>query len=369
MSEALKDKISITLNQNPKPLIPKEEITFGKYFTDHMLEMRWSAKGGWKKPEIKPYGPLMLDPASLVLHYGLECFEGMKAYRKNDGEVVLFRPEMNMKRLNTSAERLMLPTFDTDLVLEGIKELVRLDSRWIYKDEGYSLYIRPTMIGSEATLNMTSSGEAILYVICCPVGPYFGSAVTLLANTEDVRAWPGGVGSKKVGGNYAPCIKPAYDARAKGADQVLWLLGDDHKVTEAGTMNFMVYWINSDGDRELITAPLDGTILPGITRDSLLHIAGKIEGVKVTERIFTMSELIKAQSENRLLECFGCGTACIVSPVKAIIYDSKTYKVPLDPNNASAQYSPLARKLYDQLLFIQYGKSDEYQSWTPSIKL
>ncbi|KAJ2651018.1 branched-chain-amino-acid transaminase bat2 [Coemansia sp. RSA 1250] len=355
-------KLTKTLTTKPKALLDPQQLDFGKNFTDHMLCIKYTEDKGWEAPEIKPYGPLEIDPASFVLNYSVETFEGMKAYRASDGTINLFRPQKNMQRLATSSQRIMLPEFDQEQFLECIKQLVRTDERFVPNDYGYSLYIRPNFIGTEPNLNLKYSREALLYVYLSPVGPYFPRTVKLYANTEEVRAWPGGVGNYKLGGNYAPALRPAMDVVKKGYDQILWLLGDDHYVTEVGTMNFMIFWITETGEKELVTAPLDGIILPGVTRDSLLELARQWGEFKVSERKVTMPEVVKAIEENRMLEAFGAGTACVVCSVSTILYNGKEYEVPVDPKDPNAVFGPLTKRLRDELLDIQYAK--KASPWT-----
>ncbi|ORX71871.1 cytosolic branched-chain-amino-acid aminotransferase [Linderina pennispora] len=349
-------KLTTTLTTTPKTIPALDKLSFGKNFTDHMLLIRYNEETGWQAPEIKPYGPLEIDPAAFVLNYSVEAFEGMKAFRSADGTINLFRPEKNMQRLSTSSQRIMLPEFDHEQLLQCIKELVKVDERFVPNEYGYSLYIRPNFIGTEPNLNLQYSREALLYVYLSPVGPYFPRTVRLLANSKEARAWPGGVGNYKLGGNYAPAMRPAMEAVKEGFDQILWLLGDDLYITEVGTMNFFIFWDNEDGDRELVTAPLDGVILPGVTRDSLLELARKWGEFKVSERRVTMPEMIKALEEGRLVEAFGAGTACVVCSIEDVSYEGKVYKIPVDPNNPKAVFGPLAKRLHAELLDIQYGR-------------
>ncbi|PIA15570.1 branched-chain-amino-acid aminotransferase [Coemansia reversa NRRL 1564] len=350
-------KLTKTLTAKPKELVDQKKLAFGKNFTDHMLCIKYTEDGGWEAPEIKPYGPLEIDPAAFALNYSVQTFEGMKAYRSADGTINLFRPEKNMQRLATSSQRIMLPEFDQEQFLQCIKELVRVDERFVPNEYGYSLYIRPNFIGTEDNLNLQYSREALLYVYLSPVGPYFPRTVKLHANTKEVRAWPGGVGNFKLGGNYAPALRPTMEVVREGYDQILWLLGDDHYVTEVGTMNFFIFWTNSEGEKELVTAPLDGIILPGVTRDSLLELARKWGEFKVSERKVTMPEVLKALEEDRMLEAFGAGTACVVCSVSEVLYNSKTYQIPVDPSNPNAVFGPLTMRLRKELLDIQYAKT------------
>jgi len=259
-----------------KQKLPNEELLFGKTFTDHLLEIDWDSENGWSAPQIIPFDDLKIHPAASSLHYGLQCFEGMKAYVDDNSDVRLFRPDKNMERMNTSCERLFLPNFDGEELTECIKELIKVDRSWIPEGEGYSLYIRPTAISTHPYLGVTKPENAKVFVILSPVGPYYPSGfapVKLFADNRNVRAWPGGIGYAKAGGNYAPTIGPQTEAAEKGYSQVLWLFGEDDQVTEVGTMNMFTFWINEEGEKELVTAPLDGTILPGVTRDSILQLA------------------------------------------------------------------------------------------------
>ncbi|KAJ2076842.1 branched-chain-amino-acid transaminase bat2 [Coemansia sp. RSA 988] len=349
-----------SLTTAPKALVPKEELVFGHVFTDHMLTVEWTAKHGWDSPQIKPYGPLKLDPSCSVFHYAFECFEGLKAYRDAQGKIRLFRPEKNMERMNNSAERLYLPQFDGKEVVECIRELLRADKRWVPEGRGYSLYLRPTLISTENTLGVHRANSALLYVIASPCGPYFPTgfkAISLYCDESNVRAWPGGVGNKKLGANYAPSVGPQVAAENKGYQQVLWTIGEDHELMEVGTMNMFVLWRNENGERELVTPPLDGTILPGITRDSILELTRNWGEFKVSERKINMKQVARASSEGRLLEVFGAGTACIVTPVSRIHFQGKDYEIPLDPNNPSSQAGPITSRLYETLSTLQYGET------------
>jgi branched-chain amino acid aminotransferase len=226
-----------------KPEMKAEDLVFGKNFTDHMLTVEWDQATGWQKPHIVPYQNLSLDPASCVFHYAFECFEGMKAYKDSEGKIRLFRPDKNMERFNKSAARIALPNFNSTALIELIAQLVKLDSRFIPEERGYSLYLRPTMIGTQKTLGVNPPGSALLFVIASPVGPYYPTgfkAVSLEATDYAVRAWPGGVGDKKLGANYAPCIVPQREAMSRGFQQNLWLFGEEEYATEVGTMNFFV---------------------------------------------------------------------------------------------------------------------------------
>lgn len=291
----------------------------------------------------------------------MQCFEGMKAYRDDENRIRLFRPDLNMIRMNTSMTRLSMPSFDGDQFLECIKELVKIEKDWIPQERGYSLYIRPTGISTQPTLGVGGPQECKLYVILSPVGPYYPEGfnpVKLYASKKCVRAWPGGTGDVKIGGNYAATIEPQMEAAKKGYTQCLWLFGDDAEVTEVGTMNFFVLWDRADGKRELVTAPLDGTILPGVTRQTVLDLARQWDEFEVTERIFTMKEFLNAVKEKRVVEAFGCGTAAVVSPVKAVHFEGTEYDIPLQPDDDTALAGELTQRVWDSITDIQYGAVD-----------
>ncbi|GAB5589475.1 branched-chain-amino-acid transaminase bat2 [Umbelopsis nana] len=345
-----------------KPLVPAKDLVFGRTFTDHMLTVDWKEGEGWKAPEIRPFDKLEFYPSAVVFHYALTCFEGMKAYKGKDGKIRLFRPDMNMKRMNNSVARIALPTFDGDELTKLIGEYLKLDERWIPDERGYSLYLRPTCIGTQETLGVNPSSTAMLFVIGCPVGPYYKTgfaAVSLKATTEFVRAWPRGTGSSKIGANYAAGILPQQLAAKEGYQQNLWLFGEQHELTEVGTMNLFLLMKNEKGEKELVTPPLDGSILPGVTRDSIISLAREWEpetGIKVVEKKMTMPQLRDAIKENRMVEIFGAGTACIVSPVKCISYEGEDLQIPLDPENPKEQAGPFTRRLNKTILDIQYGE-------------
>ncbi|KAI8889335.1 branched-chain amino acid aminotransferase [Backusella circina FSU 941] len=345
-----------------KPLLEESELVFGKNFTDHMISVEWDAENGWSAPLIKPYGKLELEPSAVVFHYGFECFEGMKAYKDAEGRTRLFRPEMNMDRLNTSSARLGMPTFDPEELINVIAQFLRIEDRWVPSKRGYSLYLRPTIIGTQSSLGVRAPDSALLFVIASPVGPYYSTgfnAVSLMASTQYVRAWPNGTGDSKVGGNYAPCVKPQAEALAQGYQQNLWLFGPDNQVTEAGTMNFFMLWENPNtGRRELVTPPLNGLILPGVTRNSILELVKSWEhttGIYMCEENITMADILQASQENRIIEMFGAGTACIVSPIKRIGFNGMDIHIPLDPSNPESQAGPLTKQINDAIMDIQYG--------------
>ncbi len=335
-----------------------------------MLSIEWTASQGWLSPRITPYQNLSLDPATCVFHYAFECFEGMKAYKcPHDGSLRLFRPDKNMARLNKSSARIALPTFDGDKLIELIGKLCRLDERFISSEKGYSLYLRPTMIGTQRTLGVGPPGSALLYVIASPVGPYYPTgfkAISLEATDYAVRAWPGGVGDKKLGANYAPCIVPQLKAAKKGLHQNLWLFGPEEYITEVGTMNLFICMKDKEtGKKQLITAPLDGTILEGVTRDSVLTLARERlapKGWEIEERYVRMQELADAESDGRLIEVFGAGTAAIVAPVRKIAWKDRMLDCGLKETEEAGE---VANTMKGWIEAIQYG--DEEHPWSVRI--
>ena len=361
--------LQITKTTSFKPKPPLKELVFGKTLTDHMLEIDWDVEKGWDKPRISPYRKLEIDPSATVLHYGIELFEGMKAYKDKKGSLRLFRPDKNMERMNRSAARIALPNFDGEELTKTISEFVKLESDWVSDQFGYSLYLRPTMIGTAPGLGVSASTQAKLFVIASPVGPYYPTGwkpVNLYATTEYVRAWPGGTGNSKLGANYCSGILPTLEVAKQGYQQLLWLQPPNDHITEVGTMNMLVYWLNESGEKELRTAPLDGTILPGVTRDSILSLGREWGEFKVAEQPWTIQDLKKALNENRVLEAFGAGTAAIVSSVKSIYYKGDVLQIPIDKNDPEAGVGPLAKRYADHLMGIQYGEIPH--PWSVEIK-
>ncbi|KJE95375.1 branched-chain-amino-acid aminotransferase [Capsaspora owczarzaki ATCC 30864] len=342
-----------------------KDLVFGASFSDHMLEVPWNKQSGWAAPIISPYHRLSIDPASNVLHYGIECFEGMKAYKDKHNQIRLFRPDKNMARLKSSCERIALPSFNTNEFLNCIKELVKLDADWIPKEKGYSLYIRPTAIGTQESLGVGASNSSLLFVINSPVGPYYKTGfapVKLLADTNNVRAWPGGTGGYKLGLNYAPTILPQLKAMEDGCQQVLWLFGPELEITEVGTMNFFMFWKNQNGETELVTPPLKDIILPGVTRDSILSLARSWGEFKVSERNFTIHDVVRGIKEKRVIELFGAGTAAIVSPIGCIKFEGQDYPIPLELGGSGK----LTKRFFDTMMSIQYGELEH--EWSVIVK-
>eukprot|EP00937_MAST-01D_sp_MAST-1D-sp2_P001605 g1605.t1 len=351
-------QLTIERTTSPKAKQPKEELAFGASFTDHLLEVDWDADAGWHAPRIIPYGDFAVDPAASVFHYGIECFEGMKAYVDAEERIRMFRPDCNMQRMNDSMTRLFMPSFDADQYIECMKELLKLEKDWIPRGEGYSLYMRPTAISTHPYVGVGPTKKAKLYTILSPVGPYYPSGfapVKLLADDKYVRAWPGGTGNTKVGGNYGPTILPQMEAAEKGYTQVLWLFGEDHLITEVGTMNLFFLWEKPDGSgAELVTPPLErGDILPGVTRRSVLELVRGWGEVQVSERECNMAEVVAAVDEGRMIESFGTGTAAVLCPVSEINYNGTVLSLPLKSGGVSGE---LCQRLWDAIAAIQYGK-------------
>ncbi|MBR4086461.1 MAG: branched-chain amino acid aminotransferase [Clostridia bacterium] len=352
----MKYDIKVTLTQTPKAK-PEDEskLGFGKIFTDHMFLMDYNAESGWTDARIVPFGPLPIHPASTVLHYGAEVFEGMKAYRTAEGKIQLFRPMENVRRLNNSAERLCLPELDEEGCLDIIKTLVELEKDWVPHSEGTSLYIRPYLFGNDPHLGVHAVKNATFAIICSPVGAYYAEGlnpVKIAIESEDVRAVRGGTGYAKCGGNYAASLRAGERAERNGYTQVLWLDGVDRKyIEEVGAMNVM-FKING----KIITPALTGSVLPGITRKSCVELL-KDWGYEVEERLFSVDELFAAVENDELEEAWGTGTAAVVSPIGNLFYKGKEYTV------SDNKIGELTQKLYDNLTGIQWGKKDDTHGW------
>jgi len=338
----------------PKPT-DESKLGFGKIFTDHMFTMKYKEGKGWHDPMIEPYRPLQLDPTAMCLHYAQEIFEGLKAYHGKNGEIFLFRPTENIKRMNVSAERMCMPAIDESIFLEALKKLVLLEKDWIPRGEGTSLYIRPTMIATEAALGVHPANEYLFFIVVGPVGAYYpqGFAPTKIYVSEEyVRAAPGGTGYTKAGGNYAASLYASRIATDMGYTQVLWLDAREKKyVEEVGTSN--IFFVMGD---ELITPALTGTILPGIMRKSIIQLARHI-GIKVEERQISIDEVTASLQKGELKEVFASGTAAVVSPVGQIYYRGKEYII--NDNKTG----PVAERLYNEILQIQYGLKEDQFGW------
>jgi branched-chain amino acid aminotransferase len=355
----MSDAIRITRTAKKKEKPKDKDLAFGTDFTDHMFLVDFQEEKGWYDPRVEPYGPLALDPATAVLHYGQGLFEGLKAFRGTDGKIRLFRPDKHVARLNRTAEKMCIPPMDPDLVMKSLTTLVDVDRDWVPSMVGTSLYIRPTIIASEAFLGVRPAKEYLYFVILSPVGAYYpeGMApVKIKVIDTYVRAVVGGLGEAKTSANYAASLRAAEEAKHEGFTQVLWLDGVHRKyIEEVGTMNIMM----KIGD-EIITPPLHGTILAGVTRDSVLSLTREW-GLQVSERPITIDELIEAAHRGTLKEVWGTGTAAVISPVGELSYKGERIVV------NGGGIGPLTQKLYDTIVGIQYGTTPDTRGWTLTV--
>ena len=337
-----------------------QNLGFGKYFTDHMFTMDWTSKDGWCNAKIEPYAPIQLDPASMVLHYAQETFEGMKAYKTKDGRVLLFRPDMNAKRFANSNRRLCMPELPVDMFVEAVASVVEHEKDWIPTAEGTSLYIRPFMFATEAAVGVHPSSSYKFMVLLSPVGAYYPEGVApvkIYVEDEYVRATKGGTGFTKCGGNYAGSIAAQMKAEKLGYTQVLWLDGVERKyVEEVGTMNVM---FKIDG--KIVTAPCEGTVLPGVTRNSIIHML-RSWGFVVEERHLSIDDLMEAGRNGTLEEAFGTGTAAVISPVGELNFKGEIVTI------NDFKTGELTQKLYDTLTGIQWGNLEDPYDWTYEVK-
>lgn len=351
--------IKIEKSQNLKPKPDPHNLPFGDIPTDHMFVMDYTEGQGWHDARIVPYGPITLDPAAMVLHYAQEVFEGMKAYRAEDGRILLFRPMENIKRLNNSCDRLCIPQLDEQDVLDAIKTLVKMEQEWIPYLKDTSLYIRPFVIATEPHLGVRPSKKYSFYIILCPVGPYYPEGldpVKIYMETKYVRAVPGGVGHVKTGGNYAASLKSQVEAEESGYHQVLWLDGVERRyIEEVGAMNMM---FKVDG--KIITPELHGSVLPGITRKSAIE-ALRYMGYEVEERRIAIDELFELSQQGKLEEAFGTGTAAVISPVGEIKWKEHIMRI------NDFKIGEVSQKLYDFLTDIQNGRREDPFGWVMSI--
>jgi len=336
-----------------------KSLGFGTIFTDHMFIMEYDAGQGWHDARITRYQNFSLDPAAMVLHYGQAIFEGLKAYRGEQGRILLFRAKDNLERMNRSATRMCMPTFAVDEVYECLQTLLRTEQGWVPDAEGASLYIRPTMIATEAALGVRPARKYLFFIIMTPVGAYYPEGfnpVKIFVTDKYVRAVPGGVGNAKTAGNYAASIMAAVEAQQQGFTQVLWLDAVHRKyIEEVGTMN--IFFVIGD---EIITPPLGGSILAGITRDSVIKLLNDW-GRKVVERPITIEEVFAAGSQGLLHEVFGTGTAAVISPVGSLYYQGNTCSV----NNGKT--GPISQRLFTELQEIQRGLRPESHGWVVSL--
>jgi branched-chain amino acid aminotransferase len=347
-------RITRTTSKRDKP--KDKDLSFGTVFTDHMFVMDFEEEKGWYDPRVEPYAPLSLDPATAVLHYGQSLFEGLKAFRGKDGTIRLFRPDKHVARLNRTAQRMCIPPLDPDLVFRSWTTAVDVDRAWVPSSVGTSLYIRPTVIASEPFLGVRPAHRYLYYVILSPVGPYYpeGLAPTRIKVIDNyVRAVAGGLGEAKTSANYAASLYAAEEAKHEGFTQVLWLDGVQHKfVEEVGTSNIMLKIRD-----EIITPPLAGTILAGVTRDSALALM-RGWGLRVSERPVTIDEVVAAAENGTLQEVWATGTAAVISPVGELAYKGRRLVV------NHGHIGEVAQKLYDTIVAIQYGEAPDPHGWT-----
>lgn len=351
--------ITVTKTTNPKEKPQMENLPFGKYFSDHMFMMNYDEGKGWHDPRIVPYAPLELDPSAMVFHYAQEVFEGLKAYKDKQGHVRLFRPDKNFTRLNVSNERLAIPQIDEELCLEGLKQLVELDRDWIPEQAGASLYIRPFIIATDPYLGVRPSESYLFLIICSPSGLYYPEGlapVKIYVEDSYVRAVRGGTGFTKTGGNYAGSIRAQVIAHEKGYSQVLWLDGVEQKyIEEVGSMNI---FFKIDG--EVVTPALNGSILSGITRMSTIELLKKW-GIPVSEKRISIQEVADAYDAGKLEECFGTGTAAIISPVGELRWEDKVMHI----NNN--QIGEVTQRIFNAITDIQTGDAEDEMNWVVKV--
>ena len=348
-------ELTIKRAENLKTKPDESKLGFGTIFTDHMFNMDYNPEKGWHSPRIEPYAPIPLDPATMYLHYAQGVFEGLKAYRSESGKIQLFRPQENMRRLNNSCRRLCIPEFDETFALESMKQLITIEKEWVPSQPETSLYVRPTIIATDPFLGVRASFTYRFFIILSPVGAYYPEGfnpVKILVTSDYVRAVRGGVGESKTPGNYAASLLAGEEAHKAGFTQVLWLDGVEQKyLEEVGSMN--IFFVIED---EIITPELNGSILPGITRKSVVELA-KHWGDRVSERKISIDELMQAHGSGRLQEVFGAGTAAVISPVGQIKYGDEVITI------ADNQVGPIAQKYYKAITDIQYGKTEDPMGW------
>lgn len=347
--------IPVTRTTTPRPRPAEDQLGFGKYFADHMLLVDYVKGQGWHAPRIVPYGPLDIEPAAAGLHYGQEMFEGLKAYRMHDGRISLFRLDRHAARMAAGAARLSIPPVDAALFTQGITQLVAADRDWVPTQPGTALYVRPTIVATEPFLGVRAAERYIFFVITSPVGAYYAGGmrpVKIWVERERVRAVRGGIGATKAAANYVASLQVAEQARQKGCDQVLWLDAVEHRwLEEVGTMNLFLLI----GD-ELVTPPLGGSILAGITRDTVLALAHEW-GLTVNERMVSMDEVQQAHADGTLKEVFGSGTAAVIQAVGTLVDDGHELSV-----NGGVP-GPLAQRLFDAITRLQYGHDPDTRGW------
>lgn len=352
--------IRIEKTNNPKEIPGKDNpLKFGTIFTDHMFVMNYEEGKGWFDPRIIPYGKLELEPSAMVFHYAQEMFEGLKAYRADDGRTLLFRPDMNAKRANVTNERLCIPKIPEEDFVQAIKELVKVDDAWVPSAEGTSLYVRPFIIATDEFLGVRPSNTYLFMIILSPVGAYYPEGlnpVKIWIEDDYVRAVKGGIGYAKTGGNYAASLAAQVKAHDEGYSQVLWLDGVERKyIEEVGAMNIF-FKING----KIVTPKLNGSILPGITRDSVIHLL-KQWGMEVEEKRISVDELLEAAVSGELEEVFGTGTAAVISPVGHLRFEDKVFQV------KDGGIGEVSQKLYDNIVGIQLGRIKDSNNWVVEV--
>ncbi len=354
-------KTAIQINRTESSRIDSidfDNLQFGKVFSDHMFSMEYH-DGQWRNQQIIPFAKIEMHPVAISLHYGQTIFEGLKAYRGVDDVIRVFRPEMNHKRLTDSCRRMCIPPVDERIFIEAIEQLVALDHQWVPKGERQSLYVRPVLFATEGNLDVNPASEYRFLVVTSPVGGYFkGNAPSVSLKVEEkyTRAIRGGTGYAKTSGNYAATFKPTSDGRQEGFEQVLWLDGEHHRyIEEVGQMNICFYMNN-----KLVTPELRGTILPGVTRASVLQIADDM-GIPCEERMIQIQEVIDGIERGTLQEAFGCGTAAVITVIDSLGYRNKLHKI------SACKDEPLSQKLYDTIVGIQRGAIEDARNWTREI--
>jgi branched-chain amino acid aminotransferase len=351
--------VAITKTPRTRAMPPASELGFGRVFTDHMFAMDYDVSRGWFDPRIVPFGPIAMNPAASALHYGQAMFDGCKAFRATDGRVRLFRGRKHAARLSDGAPRLGMVAPDASIVHDAMMALVDFERDWVPSEPGTSLYLRPTLIGTEGFLGVRAATKYLFYIILSPVGAYYPDGVKpvrIWVEKDYIRAAKGGLGAVKAGANYAASLFAASDAQLRGYAQVLWLDALEHRYCEeVGVMNLFVQFKD-----EIVTAPLGGTILEGVTRDSVLTLLREW-GYKVNERRYTFDEIVEAKKDGTLGEVFGTGTAAVIAPVGELGHNGGALQT------SDGSIGPLAQRLYSTLTSIQYGESPDPHGWTEEV--
>jgi branched-chain amino acid aminotransferase len=348
-------EIDILKTKSPRPRYPADQLGFGKFFADHQFLMNFE-NGRWERPRIEPYGPLSLEPGACVLHYAQCLFEGQKAFRGKDGKIRLFRPQFHAERMIKGAARLCMPGVPPEQFRSAVRELLKVDQDWVPATRGASLYLRPTLIGTESFLGVRPAEKYLFFIISSPVGAYYAEGfnpVKIWVEQEYIRAGEGGLGAIKAGANYASSLLAAVNAKKKGFAQVLWLDAKNHSdIEEVGTMNVFFRFKN-----EVVTPPLDGTILNGATRDCVLHLL-RSWNLPVVERKLTWADVQAAHAKGDLLEAFGTGTAAVISPIGVLASSEAKLEI------TGGKVGELTQRLFDEITAIQYGEKPDPYGWT-----